>query len=62
MHKGLFRYNRMPYGISSAPAIFQRIMESLLKGIPHAVSYLDDILILGSTVQEHLETLDEKQG
>ena len=40
MHKGLFRYNRMPYGISSAPA---RIMESLLKGIPHVVSYLDDI-------------------
>ena len=58
-HKGLFRYNCMPYGISSAPAIFQRIMESLLKGIPHVVSYLDDILISGSTVQEHLETLDQ---
>ena len=58
-HKGLFRYNRMPYGISSAPAIFQRIMESLLKGIPHVVSYLDDILISGSTVQEHIDTLDQ---
>ena len=45
-HKGLFRYNRMPYGI-------------LLKGIPHVVSYLDDILISGSTVQEHVDTLDQ---
>ena len=58
-HKGLFRYNRLPYGISSAPAIFQRIMESLLKGIPHVVSYLDDILISGSTVQEHMDTLEQ---
>ena len=30
-HKGLFHY---PYGISSAPGIFQRVMESLLQGIP----------------------------
>ena len=58
-HKGLFQYNCLPYGISLAPAIFQRIMESLLKGIPHVVSYLDDILISGSTVQEHMDTLEQ---
>ena len=29
--KGLFRYNRLPYGVSSAPAIFQRTMEALLQ-------------------------------
>ena len=58
-HKGLFRYNHLPYGISLAPAIFQGIMESLLKGIPHVVSYLDDILISGSTVQEHMDTLEQ---
>ena len=33
-HKGLFRYNQLPFGVSSAPAIFQRIMETLLQGIP----------------------------
>ena len=33
-HKGLFRYNRLPFGVSSAPGIFQRVMESLLNGIP----------------------------
>ena len=42
--KGLFQYNRLPFGISSAPGIFQRVMESILHGIPKVVVYLDDIL------------------
>ena len=29
-HRGLFRYTRLPFGISSAPGIFQRVIESLL--------------------------------
>ena len=29
-HKGLFAHNRPPFGISSAPGIFQRTIESLL--------------------------------
>ena len=33
-HKGLYQYTRLPYGVSSAPGIFQRTMENLLKGIP----------------------------
>ena len=33
-HRGLYQYNRMPFGISSAPSIFQRTMDNLLKGIP----------------------------
>ena len=34
-HKGLYRYNRLPFGVSAAPAIFQRTMENLLQGMPH---------------------------
>ena len=34
-HRGLFRYNRLPYGISSAPAIFQRTMENILQVLPY---------------------------
>ena len=31
-HKGLYQFNRLPFGVSSAPGIFQRVMETLLKG------------------------------
>ena len=58
-HKGLYRYTRLPYGISSAPGIFQRVMENLLRGIPGVIVYLDDILVTDHTTQEHLKSLDE---
>ena len=56
-HKGLFRYTRLPFGISSAPGIFQKTMESLLQGIPHTTVYLDDILVAGENEDDHLQTL-----
>ena len=58
-HKGLFRYTRLPYGISSAPGIFQKAMEQLLQGIPHVTVYIDDILIHSETEAEHLKSLEE---
>ena len=57
-HKGLFRYNRLPFGISSAPGIFQRTMESLLQDIPSVIVYIDDILISGQSEEEHLQLLE----
>ena len=58
-HKGLFQYTRLPFGVSSAPGIFQKIMESLLHGIPGVLVYVDDILISRATDAEHLESLEE---
>ena len=58
-HKGLFQYNRLPFGIASAPGIFQRTMENLLRGIPRVAVYIDDILISGETEEAHLQTLDQ---
>ena len=58
-HKGLFRYNRMPFGVALAPAIFQRTMERILQGIPHVHVYIDDILVADSTEKEHLVTLEK---
>ncbi len=49
----------MPYGISSAPGIFQRTMEVLLQGIPGVTLYIDDILVTGKDDQDHLKSLDE---
>ena len=34
--KGLFRYNRLPYGVSVAPAIFQSVMDRVLHALPVA--------------------------
>ena len=58
-HKGLFRYTRLPYGISSAPGIFQKAMETLLQGIPQVTVYIDDILITGNSEADHLQTLEK---
>ena len=48
-HKGLFQYTRLPYGISSAPGIFQRNMENLLQNIPYVIVRVDDILVTGTS-------------
>lgn len=57
-HKGLFQFNRLPFGVSAAPGIFQRTMETLLKGCPGVSIYIDDILVTGATYKEHLENLN----
>ena len=57
-HKGLFQSNRLPFQVSSAPGIFQRVMESLLGNIPGLVVYIDDILITGKSDEEHLAALE----
>ena len=48
---------RLPYGMSSAPAIFQRDIEELLQGIPNVGIFLDNILIMGATDDNHLKNL-----
>ena len=60
--RGLFRYNRLPFRVSSAPSIFQRTMENLLQGIPQVCVYIDDILVTGSTNTGYLRVLDKVLG
>lgn len=55
-HLGLFRYNRLPYGVSSAPAIFQSIMDKILQGL-NVPCLLDDILIATESPSENVDLL-----
>ena len=53
---GLYQYTRLPFGVASAPAIFQRAMDMILQGVD---GYIDDILVTGVTDEQHLERLEE---
>ena len=55
----MFRYTGLPFGSSSTPGRFQRVIESLLQGISGVVVYLNDIFISESTEEQHLAALDE---
>jgi transposase InsO family protein len=56
-HKGLFKFTRLIFGLKSAPAIFQSLIDLLITGCSRTVGYLDDILIGGETVMECQENL-----
>ena len=60
--EGLYWYRRLPFGISSATAISQRIMDKLLLGVTFAVCRLDDMLISGRSPEQHLQILEEVFG
>lgn len=53
--KGMFCYNRLPFGITSAPSIFQRVMDQVLQGLPNVHCFLDDILVTGENDAAHLK-------
>ena len=52
---GRFCFNRLPFGISSAPEIFQRMMSQLLDGLDGCICHMDDVLIHGRSPAEHDE-------
>ena len=54
---GLFQQNRLVYGITTAPAIWQNAIEKVLQGLPGVKVYLDNILVSGKTEAEHLKSL-----
>ncbi|XP_045541427.1 uncharacterized protein K02A2.6-like [Papilio machaon] len=56
-HRGLYQYTRLVFGLSSAPAIFQRAMETVLSGLEGVLCLLDDILVTGRNREEHLARL-----
>jgi len=52
-HRGLYAYQRLPFGVASAPAIWQQTMDTILQGLDGVVCFYDDVLICGKDAEEH---------
>ena len=55
--KGLMGTKRLCFGIKTAPAQFQAVMDKILVGIEGIFCYIDDILVVSKSVEEHLRIL-----
>ena len=50
-----FEFTRCPFGLTQAPAYFQRLINKVIKGLPFAFGYLDDVLIHIPDIESHLQ-------
>ena len=50
-----FEFTRCPFRLRQAPAYFQRLMNQVIKGLPFAFVYLDDVLIHNPDIETHLK-------
>ena len=58
-NSGLYEFTVMPSGLCNAPAMFQRLMETVLAGLAwtSCMVYIDNILVVGETFEDHLLNL-----
>ena len=56
-HLELYQYTKFPFGISTAPSLWQKAMAQVLQGIPGVVYFIDDILVTGTTRVKHEKNL-----
>ena len=59
--QGLHQFKVMPFGLCNAPGTFERLMESVLRGMQweRAVLYLDDIIIFSKDIDTHMDRIQE---
>jgi hypothetical protein len=50
----LWQFTVMPLGLCNAPSTFERLMESVLRGLTYSAClvYLDDVIVVGRTFEE----------
>lgn len=57
---GLYEFERMPFGLANAPSVFQRTINTMLKGRQNlALAYMDDLLVMSKTFEEGLDKLEK---
>ena len=62
--QGHWEYRRLPFGLKTAPATFQRIINSVLSGLTGTLCfvYLDDIVVYARSLSDHNTKLREVLG
>ena len=59
-HKGKFRFTRMPFGVCNAPAVFQTLMDGVVRGLESFCRvYMDDLVIYSNSWIEHMTHEDK---
>ena len=56
-HRGLYRYTRLMFGVTSAPEKYQQIFRDVLRGCEGVINIADDLVIPGNGVEQHDERL-----
>ena len=54
---GRYRFLPLPFGISSASEVFQRLVAQMIEGLEGVVNIIDDLLVWGDTIEEHDQRL-----
>ena len=56
---GAYEFTRMPFGLCGAPSSFQRLMDTIMRGLPFVATYMDDVLIHSSSEEIHSSHLEQ---
>lgn len=55
---GLYQFTVLPFGLATAPAVFNRLIRKVFAGMENVETFLDDILIHSKTWKEHCQTVN----
>ena len=60
-YMGRYAFRVLPFGLHSSPSAFQRLMNTVLRGIlwDYAIPFLDDVVVYSENVADHLKHLEE---
>ena len=58
-HNELLQMCRLPMGLKSSPGSMQQLTDMVVRGAPHLVNYVDDILVKSKSFAEHLEHIKD---
>ena len=58
-HRGMYKFNVLPFGMQAGSQVFCRLMPKLLHGANNIENYIDDVLAYNKTWEEHLNTIGD---